>query len=59
MVRSLKTGLAKAARVVTAACGIVVLAVAMAAAVVVRWATKPTHDIPEAEFTSESARTER
>ena len=58
MVRSLKTGLVKTGSSVVAICGVIVLAVAMLAAVVYRWAMKPTHEISDTELTSESARSE-
>jgi hypothetical protein len=59
MVSSLKTGLAKTGSSIAGFCGVIVLGLSMLAAVLFRWATKPTHEIPESEFTKESARTER
>ena len=58
MMASLKSGLTKIGSSIVAACGVVVLAVAMVAAVVYRWATRPTREIPETEFTNETVSTE-
>ena len=59
MVRSLRTGLATVGSSIAGFCGVIVLGIAMLAAVVFRWSTKSSHEIPESQFTSESARTER